>query len=109
MPKSAKKAQQAAAEAERVRLELEALRKRMRAETEDILRKYESMFKKYGLSKDDIINSNCYVTDMSIVDEYGDPWCAWSGDKTAPAGVCVKAGLEGDRTVMIQLTVAQKR
>ena len=83
--------------------------KGMRAETEDILRKYESMFKKYGLSKDDIINSNCYVTDMSIVDEYGDPWCAWSGDKTAPAGVCVKAGLEGDRTVMIQLTVAQKR
>ena len=34
MPKSAKKAQQAAAEAERVRLELEALRKRMSAETE---------------------------------------------------------------------------
>lgn len=34
MPKSAKKAQQTAAEAERVRLELEALRKRMSAETE---------------------------------------------------------------------------
>lgn len=34
MPKSAKKAQQAAAEAERVRLELEALRKRLSAETE---------------------------------------------------------------------------
>lgn len=34
MPKSAKKAQQAATEAERVRLELEALRKRMSAETE---------------------------------------------------------------------------
>lgn len=34
MPKSAKKAQQAVAEAERVRLELEALRKRMSAETE---------------------------------------------------------------------------
>lgn len=34
MPKSAKKAQQAAAEVERVRLELEALRKRMSAETE---------------------------------------------------------------------------
>ena len=34
LPKSAKKAQQAAAEAERVRLELEALRKRMSAETE---------------------------------------------------------------------------
>ena len=34
MPTSAKKAQQAAAEAERVRLELEALRKRMSAETE---------------------------------------------------------------------------
>lgn len=34
MPKSAKKAQQAAAEAERIRLELEALRKRMSAETE---------------------------------------------------------------------------
>lgn len=34
MPKSAKKAQQAAAEADRVRLELEALRKRMSAETE---------------------------------------------------------------------------
>lgn len=34
MPKSAKKAQQAAAEAEHVRLELEALRKRMSAETE---------------------------------------------------------------------------
>lgn len=34
MPKNAKKAQQAAAEAERVRLELEALRKRMSAETE---------------------------------------------------------------------------
>lgn len=34
MPKSEKKAQQAAAEAERVRLELEALRKRMSAETE---------------------------------------------------------------------------
>lgn len=34
MPKSAKKVQQAAAEAERVRLELEALRKRMSAETE---------------------------------------------------------------------------
>lgn len=34
MPKSAKKAQPAAAEAERVRLELEALRKRMSAETE---------------------------------------------------------------------------
>ena len=34
MPKSAKKAQQAAAEAERVRLELEALRKRMCAATE---------------------------------------------------------------------------
>ena len=34
MPKSAKKARQAAAEAERVRLELEALRKRMSAETE---------------------------------------------------------------------------
>lgn len=34
MPKSAKIAQQAAAEAERVRLELEALRKRMSAETE---------------------------------------------------------------------------
>ena len=83
--------------------------KGMRAETEDILRKYEAMFEKYGLSKNDIINSNCFVTDMSIVDEYGDPWCAWAGDKTAPAGVCVKAGLEGDRTVMIQLTVAQKK
>lgn len=34
MPKSAKKAQQAVAEAERVRLELEALRKRMSAEAE---------------------------------------------------------------------------
>lgn len=34
LPKSAKKAQQAAAEAERVRLEIEALRKRMSAETE---------------------------------------------------------------------------
>lgn len=34
LPKSAKKAQQAVAEAERVRLELEALRKRMSAETE---------------------------------------------------------------------------
>lgn len=34
MPKSAKKAQQAAAEAERIQRELEELKKRMRAETE---------------------------------------------------------------------------
>lgn len=80
--------------------------KGMRAETENILQKYDAMFEKYGLKKSDMINSNCYVTDMSIVDEYGDPWCAWAGDKIAPAGVCVKTGLEGDRTVMIQLVVA---
>lgn len=77
-----------------------------RAETEDILRKYEAMFEKYGLKKEDMIYSNCYITDMSQVDEYGDPWCEWAGDKIAPAGVCVNAGLEGDRTVMIQLSLA---
>lgn len=77
-----------------------------RAETENILKKYEQMFEKYGLRKEDMINSNCYVTDMSTVDEYGDPWCEWAGDKIAPAGVCCKAGLEGDRSVMIQLILA---
>ena len=77
-----------------------------RAETENILQKYEAMFEKYGLKKKDMIYSNCYVADMAEVDEYGDPWCAWAGDQIAPAGVCVKARPEGDRKVMIQLTLA---
>ena len=63
----------------------------IKEQTEDLLRRYEELFKKHGTDKSHLLMVTIYISDMALKDEMNEVYNAWTTPGRAPARVCVEA------------------
>lgn len=79
------------------------------AQTDIILKRYDSFFEKLGLDRKNIVMANTYVKDIKKYIAEAEPvWKEWVGCETPPAGVAVLAAPEQvENLIEIALIVAK--
>ncbi len=63
----------------------------LREQTLAVCARYDELFEKFGLKKENILMNNSYISDMSMIDEFSEVFHDWVGGETPPAGVAVEA------------------
>lgn len=82
----------------------------VRAQTQAILSKIDSLLEKSGTDKSRLLTANIWMTDISKVDQMNAVWDEWIDKDNMPVRACVQSALVDDRiTVEIQATAALPR
>jgi enamine deaminase RidA (YjgF/YER057c/UK114 family) len=81
----------------------------MKAQTEEILKKIDSLLKLAGTDKSRLLSALVYVTDMRLKAQMDEAWIAWVDPKNTPARACVETRLgTPDTLVEIMVIAAQQ-
>ena len=63
----------------------------LKEQAEGILKRYDELFKQFGLKKSNILYTTCFMKNADDEDEFADIYFQWIDPKNPPAGVIVEA------------------
>lgn len=63
----------------------------LKEQAEGILKRYDELFKQFGLKKSNILYTTCFMKNADDEDEFADIYFQWIDPKNPPAGVTVTA------------------
>ena len=63
----------------------------LKEQAEGILKRYDELFKQFGLKKSNILYTTCFMKNADDEDEFADVYFQWIDPKNPPAGVIVEA------------------
>lgn len=66
----------------------------LREQTAAVCARYDELFARFGMKKENILMANCFLKNIKDFKEYSDVFNAWTGAENPPAGCCVQAELE---------------
>lgn len=66
----------------------------LKEQTAAVCARYDELFARFGLKKENILMANCFLKDIKQFQEYAEVFNAWTGVENPPAGCCVEAELE---------------
>ena len=75
-------------------------------QTAAILRRFDELFERFGMRKENILLMTAYLRDIGKLSEFDESWIAWIGDKDVPAAIAVQAPPAEDYLVAISVNVA---
>ena len=61
----------------------------LKEQAEGILKRYDELFKQFGLKKSNILYTTCFMKNADDEDEFADIYFQWIDPKNPPAGVTV--------------------
>ena len=64
----------------------------LKEQAEGILKRYDELFKQFGLKKSNILYTTCFMKNADDEDEFADIYFQWIDPKNPPAGVTDRAG-----------------
>lgn len=77
------------------------------AQTEDILKRIDSLLAEAGTDKSKLLSANIWLADIKDFDEMNSIWDAWIDPENPPCRACVESTLAAPQfTVEIQVTAA---
>ncbi|OGO11710.1 MAG: hypothetical protein A2029_05865 [Chloroflexi bacterium RBG_19FT_COMBO_47_9] len=76
------------------------------AQTEEILKKYETLFAENGLAKENTINAFVILSPHATPGDFFNVWNQWLSDENMPAVTVIRAGLTGTKFISMALYVA---
>ncbi len=65
--------------------------KDIKEQTENLLKRYDELFKLHGTDKEHLLMVTIYITDMALKDEMNEVYNAWTVPGKAPARVCIES------------------
>ena len=80
----------------------------VKGQTEQVLKKIDSILAAAGTSKSKILSANAWVTDIRNRDEMNAAWSAWADPANLPARATVEAKLADPRMLVEIACVAAK-
>jgi 2-iminobutanoate/2-iminopropanoate deaminase len=80
---------------------------RMKGQTEQVLRKIDTVLAAAGTNKSRILSATVYMADASLKDEMNEAWMAWVDRSNLPTRTAVGAALTPG--TMVEITVCAAR
>jgi enamine deaminase RidA (YjgF/YER057c/UK114 family) len=79
----------------------------MKGQTEQVLRKIDTVLAKAGADKSRILSATVYLADINLKDEMNEAWMAWVDKKNLPARAAVGVDLTPGTLVEIMICAAK--
>jgi enamine deaminase RidA (YjgF/YER057c/UK114 family) len=79
----------------------------MKGQTEQVLRKIDTVLSGAGTSKSRILSATVYLADINLKDEMNEAWMAWVDRKNLPARAAVGVDLTPGTLVEIMVSAAR--
>jgi enamine deaminase RidA (YjgF/YER057c/UK114 family) len=79
----------------------------MKGQTEQVLRKIDTVLAKAGADKSRILSATVYLADINLKDEMNEAWMAWVDKKNLPARAAVGVDLTPRTLVEIMICAAK--
>ncbi len=79
----------------------------MKGQTEQVLRKIDTVLKAAGTDKSRILSSTVYLADIKLKDDMNEAWMAWVDKSNLPARVAVGVDLTPGTLVEIMVSAAK--